>query len=163
MPHSECTSPGALTSEKSTTSASLGNTVYLVTGANTAVRDLSRTEDLQALECEDKSRLIIVKIDGNVDLDASHAVSGLQSSHGIDHIDTVVANAGIESWFGPTTIILLSRLRSHFEINALAPLALFLGTWPLLQRSGDSKFVPISSRLGSISKVKNTAAADLAC
>ncbi|KAI7359812.1 hypothetical protein KC336_g22008, partial [Hortaea werneckii] len=72
------------------------------------------------------------------------------------------ANAGIEKWFGPIGQAPLDELRDHFEVNSVAPVALFQATLPLLQRSRHRpKFIPISSRLGSmteIEKVKNPAA-----
>ena len=96
-----------------------------------------------------------------MDHDPYDAIAELQHEHGIEHIDCVIANAGIEKFFGPVATVPLDELRDHFEVNSLAPLALFQATWPLLQKSQRPIFVPISSRLGSmseLSKVKVPAA-----
>ncbi|KAK5126020.1 hypothetical protein LTR85_011375 [Meristemomyces frigidus] len=176
MPHSEHSTPGSTTPEMA------DGAVYLVTGANrglglgfcrallarplttviAAVRDPSKADDLDELPIAEGSRLIVVKIDCFSEADPHGAVIDLEEAHNINRIDVVIANAGIEKWFGPATKIPMSELRDHFEVNAMAPLALFQATWPLLQKSSNPRFVPISSRLGSmteISKVKNPAAA----
>ncbi|KAK3116002.1 hypothetical protein LTR53_004116 [Teratosphaeriaceae sp. CCFEE 6253] len=176
MLHSEHSTPEATTPVLST------DMVYMVTGANrglglgfckalllrplttvvATVRDPSNAHDLRALQCAEGSRLIVAEIDGFCPKDPTRVVEELQTTHGLTHLDTVIANAGIESWFGPAASIPLDQLREHFEVNALAPLALFQATWPLLQRSTNPKFVPISSRLGSvteIARVQNPAAA----
>ncbi|KAK4569367.1 hypothetical protein LTR86_003130 [Recurvomyces mirabilis] len=184
MPHSEHSDSESSDTPMDAFLTTTSETIYLVTGANrglglgfscvllsrpntcliAAVRDPSKAYDLWNLPKAEDSRLIIVKIDGNVDSDPQAAVDTLRQTYDINHLDVVIANAGIEQWFGPTTNIPLSELRTHFEINALSPLALFQATYPLLLASPTKspKFVPISSRLGSmteIAKVQNPAAA----
>lgn len=162
--------------------ATIPQTIYLVTGANrglglgfcsdllqrpnttviAAVRNPLKIDALLKLPVAEGSKLLFTKLDSMVASDAQEAIDDLQTRHEIDRLDVVIANAGIEKWFGPAARIPLSELRDHFEVNAMAPLALFQAAWPLLQQSSNPKFVPISSRLGSmteIAKVKNPAAA----
>ena len=93
------------------------STVYLITGASrgigrglvetflarsnttviAAVRDPASapSQSLQSLSKGDSSRLIVVKIDAKSPTDPAAAVKTLQTEHSIDHIDVVIANAGI--------------------------------------------------------------------
>lgn len=50
---------------------------------------------LQDLPKGSNSQLIVVKLDASVEEDAKNAVTELQQRHGIDHLDIVIANAGI--------------------------------------------------------------------
>lgn len=45
------------------------------------------------------SRLIVVKTDASVETDASEAVKTLITDYGIDHLDLVIANAGVSFVF----------------------------------------------------------------
>ncbi|KAI1495122.1 hypothetical protein F5X96DRAFT_665064 [Biscogniauxia mediterranea] len=71
---------------------------HVVIGAN---RDpsLPASQALASLPTGTGSRLIIVKIDAIVELDAAKATQEL-AAEGIDHLDLVIANAGI-AYFGP--------------------------------------------------------------
>src|SRR4051812_4257658 len=50
---------------------------------------------LQELPTGPDSRLVVVKLDASIEQDANEAVAELQQKHGIQHLDIVVANAGI--------------------------------------------------------------------
>jgi len=110
----------------------------------------------------ENSRLILLKLDSASTTDASNAVGALKLEHQISHLDIVIANAGISSYFGPARITPPAEMISHFTVNTMGPLLLFQATAPLLDCSSNPKFVAISSGAGSISgmdnlKVENTA------
>ncbi|KAF4549137.1 Short chain dehydrogenase-like protein 6 [Elsinoe fawcettii] len=148
---------------------------YLITGANrgigrgfvaqylqrngstviAAVRDPSKTsKDLETLPIGEGSRLVVVKIDSTNHADAATAAKELQEKHQVTKIDVIIANAGI---YQNNTSILNTEVQSlsdHFEVNAVAPLALLRAFAPLLKASTDPKFVAISSLVGSMGLMK---------
>ncbi|TEY43611.1 hypothetical protein BOTCAL_0368g00100 [Botryotinia calthae] len=63
------------------------------------------------------SILIIVKIEASIEQDAFDAVQELQDKHNIQHIDIVIANAGV-SYIWPTVADLkISDLKPNIEPN----------------------------------------------
>jgi norsolorinic acid ketoreductase len=147
-------------------------TVFLITGANRGIgnglaqtfasrpdtiviattRDLesSSSKALSTLSTGKGSKVIVVKLDASRDNDAQEAVEELKTAHGIDHIDTVIANAGIANYFGPSISTPVSAFQEHFNVNTIGALTLFQATNTLLEKSSSPKFVYISTVLGSI-------------
>lgn len=74
-------------------------------------------------------------------------------------LDVVIANAGVDDHWAPAADASADALRRHVDVNVAAPVALFRAAWPWLQKSPRPVFVPISSRVGSMSEV--AAVADL--
>lgn len=71
---------------------------HIVIAGNRSPED-ETSRSLASLPMGGGSRLIIVKIDATVAEDPTKAIAELKDSHGIDHLDIVVANAGISlSW-----------------------------------------------------------------
>jgi len=68
----------------------------------------------------------------------------------IHHIDTIISNAGYGQSFQSVLTTSIGDIRSDFEINTLSAIRLFQGTFALLSKASESKFVLISSVLGSI-------------
>ncbi|RFU79390.1 nadp-binding rossmann-fold containing [Trichoderma arundinaceum] len=100
-----------------------------------------------------ESALLIIKINS---LDNSSAASGIASiSDRINHIDLVIANAGILSHYGPVSEIPLEEIPLHIAVNTVAPIALLQATKSLLQNASSPKFVVISTSLGSIAEMGN--------
>ncbi|KAF2227127.1 aflatoxin biosynthesis ketoreductase nor-1 [Elsinoe ampelina] len=143
---------------------------YLVTGANrgigkafiaaylqrpnstviAAVRTPSSAKSLNDFPKADGSKLIIVKIDSFSETDPKDAVAELQKQ-GVDHIDFVIANAGIAGEKSTATIdIIPSVARDVFNVNSIAPLLLLNATSPLLKKSNKPTFAVVSSAAGSI-------------
>merc|ERR1711964_501797 len=89
----------------------------------------------------ENSRLILLKLDSASTTDASNAVGALKLEHQISHLDIVIANAGISSYFGPARITPPAEMISHFTVNTMGPLLLFQATAPLLDCSSDLNFV----------------------
>ncbi|KAK0119660.1 hypothetical protein ONS95_011097 [Cadophora gregata] len=157
------------------------NNTYLITGANrgiglaiTAIL-LHRTDttviatirtpttpssSLNSLSVAQTSKLLIVPLDFSNPSQSQDSfknfLTTLNLTHGIDHIDTIIANAGIGSSFLSAKDTPLSSLTEHYETNALGPILLYQTLYSLLtakneEREDDErKFVLISSSLGSI-------------
>lgn len=71
---------------------------HIVIAGNRSPED-ETSKALASLPTANGTKLIVVKIDATVADDPTKAVDKLKESHGIDHLDIVVANAGIAlSW-----------------------------------------------------------------
>lgn len=147
-------------------------TVYLITGANrgigrglvatylarpsnvvvAAVRDPSHptSKSLAELPKDPSSRLIVVKLDSEVQSDAATAVEELGSKHGVSQLDVVIANAGVSDNYSPVAKLPMADLRKHVEVNGYGPILLFQAVLPLLEKSPAPKFVGVGSPIGSI-------------
>lgn len=100
------------------------------------------------------SKLIVVKLDASVDQDAFSAVQELQDKHGIDHLDMVIANAGVSYAWPPVAELKLDDLRGHMSPNVYGFIALYQATRALMQKSSrEPIFSPIGSSAGCIACV----------
>ena len=112
------------------------------------VRDPSATttKALHDLPKAEGSRIIVVKIESTSETDALEATKGL-SAHNIDHIDIVVANAGIFSLstFQKVSEMKTSDLLHHCDINVAGTIRLFEAVLPLLEKAALPKFMAVSS------------------
>lgn len=95
------------------------------------------------------SRLVLVKIDSKSDKDAAEAVKAVQAA-GIKALDLVIANAGIAPPMAKLDSAPLQDVREAFEVNTVAPLALFQAVAPLLQAAAAPKFLVVSTAVSSI-------------
>ena len=122
-----------------------------------AVRDPSNetSKSLSSITVGKGSKLIVVKLDSLSETDAKSAVQLLKSEHGIDHLDTVVANSGIANYYGTALETPISELRDHINVNTIGTLILFQATWPLLQFSQNPKFILISTGIASMGYMEN--------
>ncbi|KAL7907561.1 hypothetical protein GGI35DRAFT_481238 [Trichoderma velutinum] len=155
----------------------MSKTIYLITGANrgiglalvktflardnvvviAAVRDpldKKSTAGLSNVISGSNSELITIKINS---LDSNSSSSGIASiPERIDHLDVVIANAGVLQHYGLVTAMPIDMLSYHFAINTAAPISLLQACLPLLKKSNKSncpKFVVISSSVGSITQI----------
>lgn len=157
------------------------NYTYLITGANrgiglaitsilllrpdttviTTIRTPSTpTTTLTSLTVAGGSKLLIVPLDFSNPSSSAEKFSAfldtLTKVHGISHINTIIANAGVGSSFLSSKDTPLSSLTEYYETNTLGPILLYQTLYSLLtakiQDEGDEerKFVLISSSLGSI-------------
>lgn len=132
---------------------------YLAQPDNTVigtVRDVlsEQAKDLSTLPKGLGSRLIVVPLSVDNPSSAAQAASEIQTQHHIEHLDIVIANAGICNHWGPVLEMADSDVLSHFEVNTLGPLRLFQALAPLLQKAGTPKFVYISTLLASIREIE---------
>ncbi|RYP05676.1 hypothetical protein DL764_003646 [Monosporascus ibericus] len=95
------------------------------------------------------SRLIVVKVDASVESDASEAIKTL-NSQGIDHLDLVIANAGIANKYPKVSELRISDLLDHMTPNVFGVVWLFQATLPLLLQSESPKWVTMGSDAGCI-------------
>ncbi|RFU76096.1 short-chain dehydrogenase reductase sdr [Trichoderma arundinaceum] len=72
----------------------------------------------------------------------------------IDHVDVLINNAGGAQPMVPAAETTAEDLRSAFEINTIAPLVVFQGLWPLLQKSSSPKLIMVTSSVGSIAEME---------
>ncbi|KAJ5115666.1 hypothetical protein N7456_000014 [Penicillium angulare] len=149
------------------------NTIFLITGASrgigrglvetflarsnitviAAVRDpaSASSQSLQSLPKGESSVLVTVKIESTSPTDPEAAVEILTKDHGIDHLDVVIANAGISDDFSTVHEVPIPVLRHHIEVNSYGPIYLYQAVYPLLKKSKTPTFVGVGSPLGSIS------------
>lgn len=109
------------------------------------------SQALTKLPKGDGSKLIVVKIDASVEEDAFSAVKELQSVHDINHLDIVIANAGVSYAWPSVAELTLEDLRGHLGPNVYGFISLYQATRELLQKSpGKPIFTPIGSIAGCV-------------
>ncbi|PVH76782.1 NAD(P)-binding protein [Cadophora sp. DSE1049] len=162
------------------------NNTYLITGANRGIglaitatlllrpdttiiatirTPTTPTTPLTSLPVAKASKLLVLPLDFSTPSASAEEfttfLTTLTHTHGIKHISTIIANAGIGSSFLSSKDTPLSSLTEHYETNTLGPILLYQTLYPLLTSKdkndneeggeGDErKFVLISSSLGSI-------------
>ncbi|KAI1092956.1 NAD(P)-binding protein [Rostrohypoxylon terebratum] len=90
------------------------------------------------------SRIIVVKLDASIESDAAAAVEKLTSTHKIEHLDLVIANAGIAQIYPTVSQLKASDLVTHMTTNVLGLVWLFQVTAPLLRKSANPKhMIPV--------------------
>ncbi|KIW14610.1 hypothetical protein PV08_07394 [Exophiala spinifera] len=94
------------------------------------------------------NHVIIIPYDASIPGSAETALTTLGSTHGITHVDTVIANAGMLTKRGPSIDTAPSDIQESVQVNAIAPLDLFRACLTLLSPP-PSKFVAVSSAIGS--------------
>lgn len=111
-----------------------------------AVRDpaSSSSLSLKSVPAGENSKLIVVKIDSSSDTDASEAITQIREA-GVNHLDVVIANAGIAEGYARIEAIKLGEFRQFFEVNTLGPLKLYEAAYPLLRAAADKKGASSSS------------------
>lgn len=96
-----------------------------------------------------------MKIDSLSETDAKEAVLALQSQHGIDRFDLVIANSGIAKYIGVASETPISEVKDHLMVNTVGPLILFQAIWPLLKLSKTPKFLLVTTATASIGSMEN--------
>lgn len=120
-----------------------------------SVRDLNSAaaDELRALSPGSGSKLLLVHIDNTSPDDAAKAVAEIEAA-GVDHIDTVIANAGACPFpVLPIETIPNADLVTAFQTNAASVLDLFQAVSHLLKKSKDPRFAAFSSPGSSISLI----------
>jgi norsolorinic acid ketoreductase len=105
---------------------------------------------VQSVPRGESSNLIVVKVDSKSPTDPAAAVEILQTEHGINHLDVVIANAGISDDFSTVHEVPIPVIREHVEVNGYGPIYLYQSVYPLLKKSTKPTFVGVGSPLGSI-------------
>lgn len=108
------------------------------------------------------SRLIVVKVDASVEIDALAAVKTL-ATEGIDHIDLVIANAGVSYIWPKVSNLKIEDLQGHLVPNVFGVVWLYQATLPLLLKASKPKFATIGSIAGCLEVSCTLARDDTAC
>ncbi|CAJ2512215.1 Uu.00g052300.m01.CDS01 [Anthostomella pinea] len=103
------------------------------------------------------SKLLLVKIESSVPADASAAIERVKAAN-IDHIDIVIANAGVSPPVVGLETVDPEEMASAYRVNVLGPLALYQACYGLLEKSANAKFVSVSSAAGSIGGMEGNGA-----
>ncbi|KAE8418192.1 hypothetical protein BDV36DRAFT_308836 [Aspergillus pseudocaelatus] len=152
-----------------------GNKVYVVTGGNrglglglvksllarpatTVIASVRNAEAAASLQAEaqavtagKQSSLHILQLDFSSASAPETVAETFNTAAGVDHIDVLICNAGYAAPMVPAALTSAEDLRASFETNTIAPLLVFQGLWPLLQKSaGAPKLINITSSVGSI-------------
>ncbi|KAI1456583.1 NAD(P)-binding protein [Annulohypoxylon moriforme] len=93
------------------------------------------------------SSLIVVKVDASVETDALEAIRGLKD---IDHLDLVIANAGIAKKYPKVADLKTADLLEHMTTNVFGAVWLFQATLPLLMKAENPTWVTVGSDAGCI-------------
>lgn len=101
--------------------------------------------ELSQLPTAEGSSIIVVQYDASVEQSAFDAVKEA-TGKGIDHIDYVVANAGIAKLYPLVKDVKRADIVEHFEVNVLSVVSLYQATRPLLEKS---TIEPVYAIMGS--------------
>jgi NAD(P)-dependent dehydrogenase (short-subunit alcohol dehydrogenase family) len=118
-----------------------------------AVRDPgnSTSKALADLPMAQGSSLIVVKYDAAVEQDAFNIVKELQAKHSVEHLDIVVANAGIVRGYPLVKDVKRAEIQETLEVNVYSIVSLYQATRDLLQKSPNKPiFVPMGSGAGAL-------------
>lgn len=118
-----------------------------------AVRDPGHptSQALSQLPKGQGSGLMVVKYDASIEQDAFDMVKQLQEEHGLDHLDIVVANAGIAKGYPLVKDVTRDGILEHFQLNVLSVVSLYQATRELLHKSPNKPiFAPMGSGAGSL-------------
>lgn len=113
-----------------------------------AIRDIAKKDGVEKLNAKaaQGSKVVAIQIRAGDDDDAK-AIPKTLSENGVDHLDVVIANAGISNYYGLATETPLAQFREHFEVNTIGFVSLFQAVFPFLDKSENPKFVYVSSGL----------------
>ncbi|OPB46114.1 short chain dehydrognease/reductase [Trichoderma guizhouense] len=125
---------------------------YTVISAN---RDTSHptSKALADLPKAEGSNLVVLKYDAGVEQDAFDLVKALKGENVINHLDIVVANAGISKSYPLVKDVRRVDIQEHIDINAYGVVSLYQATRDLLQKSTKKPiFVTIGSGAGALER-----------
>ncbi|KAI0179036.1 NAD(P)-binding protein [Hypoxylon sp. FL1284] len=88
--------------------------------------------------------LTVVKNDSTVPTDAANMVKHL-ASLGIDHLDILIANAGVAKLWCKVSEVTADQLQEHFDANVFGFIWLYQATLPLLKKAAKPMWVTIGS------------------
>ena len=103
------------------------------------------SQEFSKLPTAEGSKLITLKIDARVWQDAAVAVEELKGQ-GIQHLDIVIANAGVAYCWPTVAELKETDFVAHIEPNVYGVVSLFQAVRPLLQRSTKE---PIFAAMGT--------------
>lgn len=102
------------------------------------------SQELAKLPKAEGTSLLVVKIDSLVATDPADAVK-LLASKGIEHIDIVIANAGICRLWPKVSEVNVKDIQEHVDTNGYGWIYLFQATLPILKKSQNPTWVTVGS------------------
>ena len=115
----------------------------------TTVRDPSKLGELKNITAQ-HNNVHIIQLRLEVVQDAKLAVAEIAKI--TDHLDVVIANAGIAYNWQRLEDVDPEVVREHLTVNTLGSFILFQAVLPLLRKSQQAKFVPITTSAASITQ-----------
>jgi norsolorinic acid ketoreductase len=103
------------------------------------------SKSLNDLPKAEGSSLHVVKIDANSPTDPADAVKELLTIKGIDHIDILIANAGMALGWPTVEEVKVDYIQKHVDVNIYGFIRLYQAFLPLLKMAQDPKWVTIGS------------------
>lgn len=89
--------------------------------------------------------LHVVKIEATSPTDPTDAVKELVTVKGIDHVDILIANAGMALVFPTIEEVQIDYIQKHVDVNIYGFVRLYQAFLPLLKKAKDPKWVTIGS------------------
>lgn len=108
----------------------------------------SSSKDLLSLPTAPGTSLILVKVDATSPTDPADAVKELTTSHGIDHLDIVIANAAIGETVPTVAEVEIEDMKRHTDANVYGFVRLYQATLPLLKKATKPVLVYMGSSAG---------------
>lgn len=124
----------------------LAKSNHTVIAANRDPNDAT-SKALADLPKAEGTSLLLVKIDSTVPTDPADAVKQL-ASHGIDHLDIIIANAGISYIWPKVSEVKVEDMQKHTVTNTYGVIWLYQATLPLLKKSKKPIWVSMGSGAG---------------
>ncbi|KAI1102856.1 NAD(P)-binding protein [Jackrogersella minutella] len=109
----------------------------------------STSKALAGLPKGQNSRLIVIKVDASVESDAAGGVKQL-IAQGIDHLDIVIANAGVSYAWPKVSEVKTAELQGHLTPDLFGLIWLYQATLPLLKKSVGPKWITIGTIAGKL-------------
>ncbi|KAK0659828.1 Norsolorinic acid ketoreductase [Lasiodiplodia hormozganensis] len=118
-----------------------------------AIRDITKREGVESLNAKAAkgSKVVAVQIRAG-DPDDAQALPATLLENGIEHLDVVIANAGISNYYGTAATTPLEQFRDHFEVNTIGLVALFQPVLPFLEKSKHPVLVYVSTAVASMGR-----------
>jgi len=91
--------------------------------------------------------LILVKLDATISTGAIEAIKSLEAQ-GINHLDIVIANAGISFIYPKVSEVRIEDMQKHTETNTYGVVRLFQATLPLMKQAKRPMLVTMGSSAG---------------
>ncbi|KAI1392402.1 NAD(P)-binding protein [Hypoxylon trugodes] len=111
------------------------------------------SKDLADLPAASGSCVIVVKLDAVAESGAADAVEELRAKHGIEHLNIVIANAGVSYVWPSVADAKIEDMRGHMEPNVYGVVRLYQATRPLLKKSEKEPiFTPMGSTAGLVGR-----------
>ena len=122
-----------------------------------AVRSAVSAEPLKSLSVAAGSRLVIIEVNLASVETIKSGIASLETDHGIERLDIVVANAAMARESPPLIEATASDIQPFIDVNAFGQLELFKAVAPLLRKSKEThgKFIYVSSTAGSLTAMTN--------